>query len=108
MDFDIQIKKFDCIPIMDNLTNVIIKIYWSLTGKISQKMHSINIITTLSVDYTNSSNFIEYSNLTQDVINGWLLSVNGEKTMNDYKQLIYRFFEENIESSIVNPKFPWE
>ena len=42
------------------------------------------------------------------MINGWLLFVNGEKTMNDYKQLIYRFFEENIESSIVNPKFPWE
>lgn len=108
MKFNIEIKKLDCLPVMDDLINVITRVHWSLIGKLNNVEHSIDIITPLSVDYTNSSNFIEYSDLNRENLINWLESLNNGRTMNGYKNFITNFFEENQNVSIINLDLPWE
>jgi hypothetical protein len=108
MKFNIQIKKLDCLPVMDDLINVITKVHWSLVGKLNNKEYSMDIVTQLSVDYTNSSNFIEYSNLNQNTIIGWLDSLYDGRIMNEYKNFLIKSFEENQDFSIINLDLPWE
>jgi hypothetical protein len=107
MEFDIKINKLDCVPLMGNLINVVTNIHWSLIGKLNGNEHQIDIITYLSSGELNSSNFIEYKNLTLDIAMEWLKASLGKGGIDQYKSLIITYFDENKNISTINPDLPW-
>ena len=107
MEFDIIIRKLDCIPLMDDLTNVITNVHWSLIGKLDGRQHQININTHLSNDELNISNFTEYKDITLDMMVEWIRKESGENGMDNYKNFIIKYFEENKNIPTINPNLPW-
>jgi len=100
MEFFTQITKLDCLESKDNFTNVVKRIHCSIIGRKGQKERMVNIIVDLSLDTINSSNFIEYKNLSEDIVNTWL------PNLSDVKESIEKTIDED-QNSEINLKLPW-
>lgn len=101
MEFLIKIDKLDCIKIENNKI-VVKRIHWSIIGKLNSKEKKINIISEISTNNINDSNFIDYQNLTEDIINSWI----SDLSLSNTKENLQKLFEED-QSSEINPNLPW-
>jgi len=104
-----NIQSIHVIPSLsdDGYNNIVKKIYWSLNA-INEQFVSDFIADMATVDiFSDKSNFINYSNLTQEQIISWIHEILGEEKINEMKKLL----EDRIQSTLDHPTvmfpLPW-
>jgi hypothetical protein len=101
--YEWKINKLECLP---NEQKIVFKVHWSLTAK--KEEHQCNCFGEVELNYEENSDFIEYSELTEEIILNWVKeklqdTINNEDTLKEV--LSTRLFE--LESRVVL-ELPWE
>jgi len=91
----------------DGYTNIVKKIYWSLTAT-NEQLVSDFLTDVATVDiFSDKTNFIPYSDLTQEQIISWIHEILGEEKINTMKKIL----EDRIQSTLDHPTvmfpLPW-
>jgi hypothetical protein len=69
--YKLQITSLECIPSLDQLTNVVERVYWSYTA--TQDDGQTHTLTgTTQVPIVDREKFIAYEQLTSEVVEGWV------------------------------------
>ena len=104
-----SIQSIDVVPsLSDNgYNNIVKKIYWSLNAMNDQFISDfIADVSTVDI-FSDKSNFINYSDLTQEQVISWIHEILGEEKIDDMKKLL----EDRIQSAIDYPTvifaLPW-
>lgn len=99
-----KIKKLDCYNDYNNIQNVVYSLHWSVTKSINDL--SANRIGKTDI-VINSTDFIPFENLTEQMVLGWLF-----EHMGNYKQAIEEDMTTQLNESISPTKVsltpPWE
>ncbi len=91
-----QINKLECSSVEEK---IVCKVHWSLNGKRGE--YECNSFGDVELNYEEGSEFIEYSELTEDIILGWVKSklygtVNDEKTLKEVLSTRLSEFENEV------------
>lgn len=88
---------------VDDLDNVVVQTYWQKKGIDDEGNEGFfNGATPIKVS-SNTSNFIEYSDLTQDIVLSWIIPIVDNKHVDEQikKQI------ENKRNPIIEMNIPW-
>jgi hypothetical protein len=103
-----SIQSIHVIPsLSDGYNNIVKKIYWSLNA-INEQFVSDFLTGVATVDiFSDKSNFISYSDLTEEQIISWVHEILGEEEINNMKKIL----EDRIQSTLDHPTvmfpLPW-
>ena len=88
---------------LDQLTDVVVEVGWSLT--VTDGTYS-NVIPGLTrINYVGSSEFTPYDQLTQEEVLAWVWSVVSQSEIETEGD---RLINEQVNPPIVNLPLPWE
>lgn len=91
--------------------NVVIGISWRATGTDSDNVSgTFEAMSTFNVDDLNPSNFVDYQNLTKEIVVGWIQNLTYlDNFQNYYKDLIKKQIDQKkYTPEDVDPaNFPW-
>lgn len=85
-------KTVDVRPVEDSLTDVVYNVHWKLTGE--KEDWSWTSIGTRSLSLNPGSEFIPFDELTEEIIEGWVISAMGEEEIETIKAGIAAQLEE--------------
>ena len=104
-----SIQSIHVIPSLsdDGYNNIVKKIYWSLHA-INEQFVSDFLTDVATVDiFSDKSNFISYSDLTEEQIISWIHDILGEEKINNMEKIL----EDRIQSTLDHPTvmfpLPW-
>jgi len=72
---------------IDGNEDTVFNVHWRLTG-IDDASNSSRVYGTQELDTSDLSNFIDFADLTNDQITGWVESAMGEDKVTEYKSAI--------------------
>lgn len=101
-----KIDKLECIKVFENKSNVVYRIYYSLTAILDQYSASYQSSRELGFD-PNAENFIEYENLTEDIVLGWLFSSLGEEQKLELEAVVTEKVSAQATAPIEEKELPW-
>lgn len=105
IDYVWKFSKFNTKTI-NGQANCVFRLDWSLEGTDGNFGASHNGILNLETE--NIENFIEFDNLTQEIVEGWVTAALGESTIVLYKEIIEtRIKELNDQSAATVRTAPW-
>lgn len=91
----------------DGYNNIVKKIYWSLSATTEQFVSDfITDVATVDI-FSDKSNFISYSDLTQEQIISWIHEILGEEKINDMKKLLEDRIQSILDYPTVMFPLPW-
>ena len=99
------IDALDCIPSLDNQTNVVSMVHWRVNG--TDGTYSATVYGTQSLTYTVGSPFTSYSGLTQDTVIQWVQSAMGAEQVAAIQTNLDNQIINLINPPIVTPTLPW-
>ncbi len=91
----------------DGYTNIVKKIYWSLNAINEQLVSDFLTDVTIIDIFSEKSNFIPYSNLTEEQIIYWIHHILGEEKINDMKKLLEDRIQSTLDYPTVMFPLPW-
>jgi hypothetical protein len=91
---------------LDGKENVVNIVNWYLIGTNEDGINGF-INGSFVKEYDSNSEFVNYEDLTKEVVEQWILDVLDEQTIDAYKQSIIQQIEEKIAPVIVNKAAPW-
>ena len=86
IDYTWKINSLDCHTNLDGKTNVVYTIHWSLIGE--EDTNTASVYSSASVEVPEGSAFVEYDDLTQDIVVEWLENSIGSETITAHKENI--------------------
>lgn len=105
MEYVWKIEKMTCYPIIDDKTNVVFNVDWSITGKDQDK--EAKMTGTQYIDFVAAKNFIDYDQLTEDRVLEWVFNSMGGEAIEFLKQEIDRAIKIKVEPTVVTKSLPW-
>jgi hypothetical protein len=102
-----KIEKLECIRVFETKTNVVYRIYYSLTATLDQYSASYQSTRELGFDPT-AENFIEYENLTEDIVLGWLFSSLGAEQKLELEAVVSDKVSAQATAPIEVRDLPWK
>jgi hypothetical protein len=116
-----KIESLNCKPSFDGKTDVVETIHWRLNGvdgelpvgvdgKLSEggnDYYVTSIYGSQKVTYEEGSPFIDYNNLTEEVIVQWVKDVLGEEQVATYEASVNNQLEALKNPRVVTPALPW-
>lgn len=91
----------------DGYNNIVKEVYWSLTAVNERLVSSfISDCTTLDI-FCDKSNFINYSDLSEDVVISWIHQILGEEKINEMKTNLENKIQSLIDYPTVIFSLPW-
>lgn len=86
--------------------NTVVKLNWALEG--SDGMFGASHVGTINLDTTNVQNFIEFNDLTQEIVEGWAIASIGDDMIASFKTLVENRIQElNLQSQATTKSAPW-
>lgn len=98
-----KINRLDCSPLENGLENVVKVAHWTLTATDENGVSS-SISNSYPFQGATSNSFINYSDLTEEVVSGWLQ--NSLDTGFLYKKLSDEILSQ-YQPPIISPPLPW-
>lgn len=98
------IERLECKPLDGNLQNVVIVTHWRCIGEAyTDVLYSASVYG--SCVFSDIGNpFIEYENLTQDIVLGW---VWGEVNKNDVEASVQSELDKKVSPPLISLPLPW-
>jgi hypothetical protein len=100
-----KIETLNCKPSFDGKTNVVETIHWRLNGVDGD--YATSVYGSQGVTYEESTDFIEYDNLTEDQLISWVKDTLGEEQVTNYENSVTSQLELLKNPVVVNPPLPW-
>lgn len=100
-----KIEQLNCKPSFDGKTNVVETIHWRLNGVDGD--YATSVYGSQGVTYEESTDFIEYDNLTEDQLISWVKDILGEEQVTNYENSVISQLELLKNPVMVNPPLPW-
>lgn len=95
-----------CYPEQDNLQDVVFQIVWRYNGTDGEG-HFGEAYGTTDVVYEASAPFVPYSDLTQETIEGWLVSALGVDGMAAVTAQVDAAIDFQANPPVIVPPLPW-
>ena len=99
------IEAIDCIPLLDNQTNVVSVIHWRVNG--TDGAHKVTNYGTQSLVYTTSSSFIAYTELNLKIVIEWVQTAMGIDQVTAIQIQLDKMIDNLVNPSIVSLNLPW-
>ena len=100
------ISSLDRYTSYEELTDVVTVIHWRLRGEnpdgVTGEVYGAQAIPTPSAD-----DFVSFENLTQEIVEGWLLDSLGEEKVQQFKSSVDTLITEKITPSRIRSSPPW-
>ena len=104
-----NIQSIDVVPFLsdDGYNNIVKKIYWSLNAMNDQFVSDFIADVSIFDIFSDKSNFINYSDLTQEQVISWIHEILGEEKIDDMKKLLETRIQSTIDYPTVIFALPW-
>lgn len=105
IQYTINPVRFEINP-SSQLTDVVYNVFFELTGTDGDNVHTLNL-SVIHLSEPNEADFVPFSELTKEVVVGWINAQMPTEKMNDYKQYIAEqiAIQQNIGAIRRDP--PW-
>jgi hypothetical protein len=100
-----QINALNCIPSENGQNNIVSNIHWNVYG--TDSVNQATAYGTQPLKYTAGTPFIDYSNLTQDIVIGWLKDAMGTEQVTSIQTSLDNQLANLANPPIVTPHLPW-
>ena len=91
----------------DGYNNIVKKIYWSLNAINERRVVDFLSDVTIIDIFSEKSNFITYSDLTEEQIIYWIHDILGEEKINAMKKLLEDRIQSTLDYPTVMFPLPW-
>jgi len=103
-----KINQLNCKPVLGNMTDYVVNIHWTLEGVDTDSGVESSIYGTTALgENEENPDYISFSDLTEDIIIGWLEYKLQADSKTDYKELVAKQIQDKITPPIINPPLPW-
>lgn len=93
----------------DHYENVVAKIYWEKTGTDENgNSASYRNTTTFNLDSVDFNDLIDYQNLTEEIVIGWIQSSLNSTQIDRINKKIEQKLELHSYNAVSSKEFPWE
>jgi Cu/Ag efflux pump CusA len=99
------VDSIDCIPSLENKTNVVSVIHWRVNG--TDGTHNATTYGTQPLTYTTDSSFTEYAGLTLETVIEWVQTAMGSDQVTTIQTQLDKMIDNLANPIIVSPKLPW-
>lgn len=106
IEYNWIIGALDCYTSMNDKTNVVYTIHWRLNGIDGE--YFAETYGTVGVEVPAGSVFVEYEDLTKEIVLGWLENSLGEELILSYKNSIANQIEEKKAPKSVTLTPSWD
>lgn len=103
--YDWSISSLECHAKLNKKENVVFNVHWRLSATEDQLRADTYGVETLNTD--NLKNFTAYSDLTKEIVVGWVESALGEEKITEMKLSLSRSIEDQRNPPVVSPPLPW-
>jgi hypothetical protein len=100
-----NIDSLECTPFLDGKTNVVSTINWRVDG--TNGTNNAVVYGQQTLIYEAETTFIDYAELTKDVVIKWVKDSLGADTVADIEKNLYNQLAILANPPIVTPKLPW-
>jgi hypothetical protein len=97
-----SITKLECLPSLDGLSDVVVKIFWTFIAQASTDQEIYTGITQVTAD---PENFTPYANLTKEQVLGWVWSVVDKDAT---EAMVNKRLQDRLSPPLIDPPLPWE
>ena len=99
-----EIETMDVIPNSNGLTYVVDRINWKYHSTDPVTNNTAHVGWSIKLNEVDGSEFIEYSSLTKNIVEGWLESI---LDVNDLKSMVDEKIVLKNNPPTIQPPFPW-
>jgi hypothetical protein len=101
---------FDTYSSYEGKSTVVYNIHWTLTGSnnASPTPHTSTVIGVEPITYDSSAPFTDFSSLTKDKVESWIVAKLGEERVASLKSSLDKSIAEQIAPTTSILKAPWE
>lgn len=95
-----------CFPLVDEKQNVVCSISWELHGTNEKNITSF-VYGNQDIPYNENTSFVNFEDLTEKQVIGWLVDSIGEAHVNAYMQIVAEKIDLIENPKIITPDLPW-
>lgn len=96
-----SITKLECLPQSEGLTNVVVKVFWTLIASNSSDQEIYTGITEVAAD---PENFTPYAQLTKETVLGWIWDKFDKQATED---MVAKRLANRTAPPFIDPPLPW-
>lgn len=105
--YEWSIVRLDVKPKLNNLSDVVVTVHWSIIGSDTEGHTSAYSSVTELTEPTNGS-FTEFTNLAEETVIGWVQAALGQDEVTSVKAIIDDKITLQITPVITSPDLPWK
>lgn len=105
--FTWKISSLEVRPNFNNMNNVVYNVHWLYSAVDGEASSSIYGSTQLDYENTDPNSFVDYNNLTEEVVIGWLTTTLGQEKIDSYKSILVTQIESSKNPTSLSPQLPW-
>lgn len=105
MEISWVVTKLLCYPDIGSEANVVFQVYFDVRGVEGDVDACVPSFVNLS--YQPGQSFVPFSDLTNDMIIGWVKSELGNGAVRDIETMLAQRLEQRKNPPIITPNLPW-
>jgi hypothetical protein len=106
MKYAWSVNQIDCKPQENQFSDVAVSVHWQLTA--TEGTYTSYVVGAVNLDaYDGKNAFIEYKNLTKEIVLGWVQSKLGENEIVNLKDYLSGLIQNQKIPQIVTHSLPW-
>jgi hypothetical protein len=100
-----KIEQLVCIPSIDGQTNVVSMVHWRI--KATDGANNAEVYGSQLLNFDAKSAFINYADLTKDVVVGWVQEAMGIDDVTRLQEALNKRLESLANPPVVSLPLPW-
>ena len=106
MEYRWEINQIDCKPQENQFSDVVVSVHYQLTA--TEHTYTSCVVGAITLDaYNGEKPFIEYKNLTKEIVLAWIQGKLGENEILNLKDYLSGLIQSQKLPQIVTYSLPW-
>lgn len=106
MEYRWEINQIDCKPQENQFSDVVVSVHWQLTA--TKHTYTSYVVGAVNLDaYDDKNPFIEYKNLTKEIVLAWVQNKLGEDEIASLKDYLANNIKNQQTPQVVTLDLPW-
>jgi hypothetical protein len=104
--YSMKIDSLDCVPSLDELSNVVTRAIWTMTGTDGDLTASTSASTEFPAPSPEQP-FISFEDLTEATVIGWVEDCADATYLESRREVIAGLISDQIAPPVITPPLPW-